>query len=352
MRVLKSSLIVLALVAATALSATAASQSFSDPDEATGGMMDIKTVTHADDATNITYTYEAWTDFTWDYDNGWLRWVLDFDNDNEEDAYVFAGQLDEDDPDGTPPVCKVGRIDPPRIRDCTISTAGRIVTLTVPKAELTELGLTGNSYEYAVRAEYDPEATTFDRAPDATGTDNDTEDNFATTYTHTLGTTGTTTTSTTLVGPTTTTVATTTSTTTSVTRTKPGTVSDNTVSPGQQVRITGDGYAANRDLSVALNSTPISMGTVRSSSTGTYNALVTIPRNATPGAHTITVTGAAADGTTLITQAAVTVGGLARTGDDASRPIAIGAMFVVLGVALVFAAEGLRRRVRGAHFLN
>lgn len=89
--------------------------------------------------------------------------------------------------------------------------------------------------------------------------------------------------------------------------TGPATASDITLDPGQPVEVRGAGYAPNQDLTVTFFSEPVSLGAVRSDTSGAYRAAVTIPLGAEPGSHSIVVAGQSANGGSRRTTAAVTV---------------------------------------------
>lgn len=98
---------------------------------------------------------------------------------------------------------------------------------------------------------------------------------------------------------TTTTVQPATTTTTAAARgttTSTATVSPSSVRPGQQVVVTGGGFAPNTSLVVDLFSSPVRLGTTTSDAAGNYSVRVTIPADAAPGPHEIVVSGRGANG--------------------------------------------------------
>ena len=70
-----------------------------------------------------------------------------------------------------------------------------------------------------------------------------------------------------------------------------GTQSKNTAAPGDSVTISGTGFKPSSPLVMTLCSTPLSLGSSTSTSTGSFSATISIPTNATLGAHTIVVEG-------------------------------------------------------------
>ncbi len=107
------------------------------------------------------------------------------------------------------------------------------------------------------------------------------------------------------------------------TTTRPGTqpvarVSDDTVTPGQEITVSGGGFAANTELTITFFSTPVVLGTARSDVAGQFsNKSVRIPSDATVGPHRIVVSGLGPSGDTQQAVAPVTV-----TGATAPAPAA------------------------------
>ena len=125
-------------------------------------------------------------------------------------------------------------------------------------------------------------------------------------------------------------------------------VSDATVTPGEQVTVTGGGFAPSRELRVDMDSDPVFLGTTRSDAGGRFTATVTIPSNASPGVHRIVVSGPGTGGGTHRSIATVNVvvtvaRPLARTGGTSGGVLRLAVAFTLAGVALLFAAN---RRVR------
>jgi hypothetical protein len=305
--------------------------------------MDIKSVGHADSATTLTYTFEAYSDVNWSYENAFITWVYDFDGDGSRDAYIEVGVAAPNSPPGTEPECNLYDPGQGAVAPCTQTTAGATVTVQLALSDLRAVGLgSANTYRYFVGSIHFSGAE--DRAPDGTGAE------FSTFYTHTLGAAPAATTTTTgASGSTTTTAApaTTTTTTAAPASSATGTVTDKTVRPGQQVTIAGDGFAPSTRLDAALNSTPIHMATFTSSATGTFSTLVTIPAAATPGAHTIVVSGTGANGGNRQVAIPVTVqgapAGLPSTGARPATATSVGLVLLTAGLVLVTVTRQRRR---------
>ena len=118
-----------------------------------------------------------------------------------------------------------------------------------------------------------------------------------------------------------------------------------TLTAGQKVTLTGEGFAPGTTVQLTVFSSPVSLGTVVAGEDGSFSVEVTIPANLADGTHHLVATGIAADGTTRNLVITVTVSGgvatLATTGFDAV-PVAVGGGLVLLvGAGL---AVGARRR--------
>jgi len=76
---------------------------------------------------------------------------------------------------------------------------------------------------------------------------------------------------------------------------------------GQSMTITGDGFAPNTALVVELHSTPVVLANTMTDGAGHYSVVVTIPLDATPGAHEIVVSGLDVNGEVRTSSIAITV---------------------------------------------
>lgn len=69
----------------------------------------------------------------------------------------------------------------------------------------------------------------------------------------------------------------------------PGTLSlrasTQSVRPGAQVRLTGEGFAPRSTISISFHSTPVSLGQIVADPSGAFTANVSVPRGAAPGLH-------------------------------------------------------------------
>ncbi|HEX2272940.1 MAG TPA: hypothetical protein VHG90_03590 [Acidimicrobiales bacterium] len=127
-------------------------------------------------------------------------------------------------------------------------------------------------------------------------------------------------------------------------------VSDATVTPGEQVTVTGGGFAPNRDLRIDMDSDPVFLGTTRSDAGGRFTATVTIPLNASPGAHRIVVSGPGPGGGThrsiATVNVVVTVGRpLARTGGTSAGLLRLAIVFTLAGMVLLVGAGHRARTI-------
>lgn len=86
-------------------------------------------------------------------------------------------------------------------------------------------------------------------------------------------------------------------------------VSDATLGPGDEVTIGADGYAAGTAVTITFESEPVTIGRVQANSAGAFTTKVRIPADASPGKHTIKVTGLGPDGNMRVASAAVTISG-------------------------------------------
>lgn len=101
-----------------------------------------------------------------------------------------------------------------------------------------------------------------------------------------------------------------------------GTPSKTNVAPGDEVAISGNGFAVSTKLDITFQSTPKALGSITASTSGAFSTTVKIPTDATAGAHHIVVAGANTRGGTrtmmfpvTVTTSGSTTGGT-TSGDD------------------------------------
>jgi len=116
------------------------------------------------------------------------------------------------------------------------------------------------------------------------------------------------------------------------------------------VTVSGHGFVAEKpDLSITFHSAPVSLGTTTSDASGAYRATVTIPADASAGAHEIVVAGPATAGGALESVTKVTVvsvsvaaaappavaGRVAFTGAGIARAVLFALALCALGLVLL-----------------
>jgi LPXTG-motif cell wall-anchored protein len=130
------------------------------------------------------------------------------------------------------------------------------------------------------------------------------------------------------------------------------TLSDTTVVPGQEITITASGFAPAADVTATFASQPVVIARGTADASGTATMTGTIPADATPGSHSITVSGQGADGSPReLTASLVVLGpgggagaGLPRTGTS-TLPLT-GVAAALLGVGAAFFLTARRRRAK------
>lgn len=90
-----------------------------------------------------------------------------------------------------------------------------------------------------------------------------------------------------------------------------------TVAAGEDVTVTGSGFAGGAEVVITIESDPITLGATTADATGAISTSVVIPTTLTNGSHTLKATGMAAGGGLLVLAQAVEVIGGVDPGDDA-----------------------------------
>jgi hypothetical protein len=142
------------------------------------------------------------------------------------------------------------------------------------------------------------------------------------------------------------------------------TVSQTVVVAGQPVTVSGNKWLPGSQVTIEFLSTPVLLATAQVDATGRFSTQVTIPRDATPGPHTIRVTGLDFDrnqrtvNLPIIVQAAAAAppvstpaappavtprAALARTGGHLTTGGAFAVLFLVVGGGALFASRRLSR---------
>jgi hypothetical protein len=119
-------------------------------------------------------------------------------------------------------------------------------------------------------------------------------------------------------------------------------LSTTNLDPGDQVEVSGSGFASSSEVVLTIESDPVVLATVTANSEGSFSTTVTIPSNVRAGQHTIFATGIDSFGAprTLATQ--VSVGGsLPFTGLPLDS-VAVGAVVLLTLGAALLAMRGRR----------
>lgn len=148
----------------------------------------------------------------------------------------------------------------------------------------------------------------------------------------------------------------------------PGAVSDATLVPGQPLTVSSTGWAPGSTVAIDFLSDPVRIGAAVPDATGAFAVEVDVPEGATPGPHTVRLSGTAIDGEPRVSDLSVTVvgdgdgdggggddqgggpdgsddGGLALTGADLTIGVTLVTLLALAG-ALTLAIG--RRRSRPA----
>jgi hypothetical protein len=128
--------------------------------------------------------------------------------------------------------------------------------------------------------------------------------------------------------------------------------------PGDQLTISGSGFAAGSPIQIGIYSTPIALGTATADATGNFTAMIVLPAGLV-GNHTIVATGITPTGSPLFVTSKITITavaipaavqaadpapGLAFTG-VASTTSTWFAGLLLLGAGVVLLVFAVRRRV-------
>jgi LPXTG-motif cell wall-anchored protein len=121
---------------------------------------------------------------------------------------------------------------------------------------------------------------------------------------------------------------------------------DGVLETGDEVDVSGAGFAPGTKVDVTIESDPVLIDTVTTDAAGAFAMTATIPSSIPSGAHTLKATGADPLGGLRILSMAVTVSAdpsndLPRTGVEISQLVAAGVIAVLLGAALL----RMRRRL-------
>lgn len=137
------------------------------------------------------------------------------------------------------------------------------------------------------------------------------------------------------------------------------TLSTNVSAPGGTVGVKATGLLANSLCTLDFQPGNVALGTVTTTSSGTFSTTVTIPSSASPGASSITATCTGANGKQVVLTSTITItspvpptttpsGGLPFTGSNIALPIGLGIALLGAGsFALVYSRRRPRTAGRG-----
>ena len=127
-------------------------------------------------------------------------------------------------------------------------------------------------------------------------------------------------------------------------------VSDTTISPGDQVTVSGKHWRPGSRVTFTLQPEGRSLGSTTVGQNGKFSAVVTIPDDIEPGAHTIVCSGIDRRGDPVVLAITVQIlgvvggGGAAFTGTVLNVPLWIVLIAALLAAGMVAVAIGRRRR--------
>ncbi len=127
-------------------------------------------------------------------------------------------------------------------------------------------------------------------------------------------------------------------------------VSDTTISPGDQVTVSGKRWQRGSTVTFTLQPEDINLGSTTVGQNGKFSAVVTIPDSIEPGAHTIVCSGFDRRGDPFVLAIAVTIlgvvggGGAAFTGTILNVPLWMVLIAALFAAGVVAVAIGRRRR--------
>ena len=127
-------------------------------------------------------------------------------------------------------------------------------------------------------------------------------------------------------------------------------VSDTTISPGDQVTVSGKRWQPGSTVTFTLRPEEINLGSTTVGQNGKFSAVVTIPTSVEPGAHTIVCSGIDRQGDPFVLAIAVQIlgvvggGGAAFTGTILNVPLWMVLIAALFAAGVVVFAIGRRRR--------
>lgn len=123
-------------------------------------------------------------------------------------------------------------------------------------------------------------------------------------------------------------------------------VSDTSVSPGQQVTVSGDNWKPGSTVKLTLQPDGISLGQGSVGGTGSFSASVTIPSSVSAGSHSVQCSGVDAKGVAQVLGVSFSVlgaGGGVLAGTGMNLSVGLGILLGLLVVGIVTLVAGRRR---------
>ena len=128
-------------------------------------------------------------------------------------------------------------------------------------------------------------------------------------------------------------------------------VSDTSISPGDQVTVSGKHWKPGSTVTFTLRPEGINLGSATVGQNGKFSAVVTIPSSVQPGAHTIVCSGIDRHGDPAILATTIQIlggvvggGGAAFTGTVLNVPLWMVLIAALFAAGVVLVAMGRRRR--------
>ncbi|MGH8925130.1 MAG: hypothetical protein ACRDWA_10910 [Acidimicrobiia bacterium] len=113
-------------------------------------------------------------------------------------------------------------------------------------------------------------------------------------------------------------------------------LSTTNLDPGDEVEVSGSGFAPGSEVVLTIESEPVMLATVTANSGGSFSSIVTVPSNVAAGQHTISATGIDPSGAPRVLAAQVSVGGsLPFTGLPLDWVVVGAVVLLTLGAAML-----------------
>ncbi len=120
----------------------------------------------------------------------------------------------------------------------------------------------------------------------------------------------------------------------------PPTLTKTVIVAGDSVGVTGGSCVAGTQVQIQLDS--VTLVTATSTASGTYSALLVVPKAVTSGTHNVTAVCTGPNGTVTTFNATLTVSPTATTGFSVRPPIVVAIILLILGGVCIVATN--RRR--------